>query len=197
MYLDGVVNGTTPKILTRVPSGGHTLRLTSPGYLDDTSPVTVTTAQTTAVSRVLTPIPIGSISVSSTPSYATIYLDGVYNGTTPRSLTGIPAGDHTLHLTNYNYLDDVSTVTVLTGQTTPVLRVLTGIGTAYIISTPSGATIYLDDVINGTTPKTIYNVTSGPFHTIRLTKTGYLDDVSSCTVTTGGWQSVYRTLIKV
>jgi hypothetical protein len=192
-----VVNGTTPKTLTRVPSGDHALRLTSPGYLDDTSPVTVTTAQTTTVSRVLTPIPIGSISVSSTPSYVTIYLDGVNKGITPRILSGIPAGDHTLRLTNYNYLDDVSTVTVLTGQTATVSRVLTGVGTVSISSNPSGATIYLDDVINGTTPKIIYNVTSGPSHTIRLTKTGYLDDVSSCTVTTGGWQSVYRTLIKV
>ncbi|NMG82589.1 MAG: PEGA domain-containing protein, partial [Methanosarcinales archaeon] len=43
-------------------------------------------------------MPSGRISVSSTPSGASIYLNDIYKGTTPKTLTGVPVGSHTIIL---------------------------------------------------------------------------------------------------
>lgn len=51
-----------------------------------------------------TPTPTkGSISVSSSPSGASIYLDSVYQGVTPKTLTDISIGSHYLELTLEGY----------------------------------------------------------------------------------------------
>jgi len=47
----------------------------------------------------------GSIAISSTPSGASIYFEGVYKGTTPKLLTDIPQGSHQIKLTLAGYND--------------------------------------------------------------------------------------------
>jgi hypothetical protein len=63
----------------------------------------------------------GSISFSSTPSGADIYLDGTLQTTkTPSTITSVSAGSHTyiLRLTGYN--DSTGTITVTAGLTAAV-----------------------------------------------------------------------------
>ena len=58
-----------------------------------------------------TPIPsTGTIAISSTPSGASIYLDGLYKGTTPKVLNDITQGSHDVKLTlsGYNDWSDLS-----------------------------------------------------------------------------------------
>ena len=59
----------------------------------------------------------GTISLTSTPSGATVYLDSVYKGVTPVMLTGIPSGDHQIRLTKSGYQDYTTNVIVTTGIT--------------------------------------------------------------------------------
>jgi hypothetical protein len=59
----------------------------------------------------------GTISLTSTPSGATVYLDSVYKGVTPVTLTGIPSGDHQIKLTLSNYQDYTTNVIVTAGTT--------------------------------------------------------------------------------
>jgi hypothetical protein len=58
-------------------------------------------------------------------------------------------------------------------------------GSIAVNSTPAGATIYLDNVIKGTTPATLLNVPAGP-HTVKLTLPTYFDVVRPVTVPGGG-----------
>jgi hypothetical protein len=67
--------------------------------------------------NLITPNPVGSIYISSTPSSAQIWLDGTDIGkVTPDSLTNLTAGSHTIVLKLTTYLNDTVTVNVLEGK---------------------------------------------------------------------------------
>ena len=69
-------------------------------------------------------------------------------------------------------------------------------GSISILSTPSGATIYLDSVNQGLTPVTLNNITIGP-HPVVISKTGYKDYQSTVTVSAGKNTTVNPTLTPV
>ncbi|MFQ6071481.1 MAG: PEGA domain-containing protein [Methanosarcinales archaeon] len=65
----------------------------------------------------------GSISISSSPSGASIYIDGTYRGKTPATISNIPIGYHTIKLTKSDYKDYTETVRVFAGKTVSVIAV--------------------------------------------------------------------------
>jgi GH25 family lysozyme M1 (1,4-beta-N-acetylmuramidase) len=62
----------------------------------------------------------GSISVSSSPSGANIYLDGSFRGLTPYTITNVPVGVHTIRLSLAGYQDWSTNVQVTAGETSYV-----------------------------------------------------------------------------
>ena len=100
-------------------SGFHQIKLTKTGYQDYTTTVTVLEGTTSTVSATLIPVehskgevipkPVptqaptapwtGKLSVTSAPSGAPVFFDGVYKGTTPINITGVAIGPHTLRVT--------------------------------------------------------------------------------------------------
>jgi hypothetical protein len=69
----------------------------------------------------------GSLNVVSTPAGASIYLDSVYKGVTPKTISNIPAGTHHLLLSKTGYLDYTSAVTINSRKTTKINAALTPI----------------------------------------------------------------------
>ena len=47
-------------------------------------------------------------------------------------------------------------------------------GNLYVASSPSGANLYVDNILKGTTPRTVTGLTIGN-HAVKITKTGYYD----------------------
>jgi len=119
IYLDGSYKGTTPKTISGVSVGSHTIKITKSGYEDYTKQVTVIAGETTPVNAYLDE-QTGAISVSSTPSGANIYLDGSNKGTTPKTISGVSVGSHTIKITESRYKDYTKQVTVTAGETTTV-----------------------------------------------------------------------------
>lgn len=126
----------------------------------------------------------GKIRVTSIPSYAKVYLDGTYRGTTPLTLSNIKMGQHTIKVTKkdyYNYSEMVqvkaNTTTYVSARLEPVPRT----GSIYINSTPSNAKAYLDGAYRGRTPLTISNLEVGEYQ-IRISKDGYYDWYSTVQV---------------
>ncbi|MFA4849389.1 MAG: PEGA domain-containing protein [Methanoregula sp.] len=62
--------------------------------------------------------------------------------------------------------------------------VVSALGNIAVSSSPSGAQIFVDSIDKGVTPLTVDNVTIGP-HNVLLTKTGYLNYLSSVNVGDG------------
>ncbi|MDD1683768.1 MAG: PEGA domain-containing protein [Methanoregula sp.] len=77
------------------------------------------TAVTTAVLTIsVTETPtIGSVMVYSSPTGASILIDGVYRGTTPKNVDGVSAGNHILRLSLSGYYDYEGSIYIVPGKT--------------------------------------------------------------------------------
>jgi len=67
----------------------------------------------------------GSLSVTSSPTGAQIYVDNVFKGTTPRTVTNLAPGERAVRLVKTGYQDYNTLVTVNSGQTTTLSATLT------------------------------------------------------------------------
>jgi hypothetical protein len=206
IWVDNVDEGITPKTYHDLPlnTGPHSVVLKLSGYQDSTSPVTIYSGQTTPLFVNLIPLSSnpsnpsglgGALQISTIPSGASAYVDNAYMGPTPLTVQALTTGPHTVVLKLSGYQDSTPTVTIYSQTTTPLFVNLiplssnpsnpSGLGGALqISSTPSGATIYIDGMSQGTTPATISGLSAGS-HTVKLTKNGYVD-YSTTSFVTGG-----------
>jgi hypothetical protein len=83
----------------------------------------------------------GSVRILSSPAGAEIYLDGEYRGTTPATVTVVPAGNHTLEIRESGYERWSSPVTVRAGSMLNVSATLAAIPTTALPVTFATATI--------------------------------------------------------
>jgi hypothetical protein len=196
--VDGQHKGITPVTVPNLPAGSYTLSLTLAGYQDITEMFSIITGQTTSYAPTLVPVPQkGTLSVTSTPSGAAYYVDGVARGSTPGSVTGLDPGTHEVRVTKAGYTDFTDTVTITAGQTTSISAPLQAAapagGSVAARSSPSGAAVYLDSQARGTTPTTLSGVTAGD-HVVKITKSGYEDYTVTVTVADGATTEVDATL---
>jgi ribosomal protein L40E len=130
VYMDDWLDkGVTPVVIPNVIPGPHTLRLRMQYYKDYDTIVTVNSGETTSV-EIHLESPSGSLSVTSTPTGANVYLNNVYKGTTPILIPNLAPGWYTLKLSKPGYQDTNKDVTIMPEETTirgyvlPTLNVL-------------------------------------------------------------------------
>jgi hypothetical protein len=191
IYLNGNYRGVTPLTIKDLTPGTYSVEADYSGYQSDVSTVTVRAGQQSSVQFTLTPVQqYGSVKVTSSPSGAYVYMDGVYKGRTPLTLSSISAKNHNIELDLSGYYDWKTTVSVTSGVTRYVDARLTAVpsattGAIDVVSYPAGADIFLDDKYQGKTPSagafTISNVAVGS-HTIRIALSGYQDYTTSVAV---------------
>ncbi|MFA5414893.1 MAG: PEGA domain-containing protein [Methanoregula sp.] len=172
-------------------AGSNTLMATS-GSLSG-SPVTFT-----ATGTVVSIPSYGNISVSSTPSGANVYLDNVYMGLTTLPMEEIANGNHVVIVKLAGYQDWTQTVTVLGNSTsltaTLVANTTTVVnGSISFTSSPTNANVYINSVLKGYTPITVYNITPASY-TVTVQKPGYLIYANRFDVTSGNTTTVSVTL---
>ncbi len=169
-------------------SRGYTLVKTN--YANVTGNLTAANDSTVSVS-LITMSAVGSISVSSTPSGASVYLDGSGTslGTTPLVITGVLTGSHDVKLTLATYQDYTATgVSVTIGDTAIVSHTMVlSTGSVLFTSTPAGARIWLgpylgtkiDQGVN--TPNTIATLVPG-LYDYSLVLSNYLTLTGTITI---------------
>jgi hypothetical protein len=112
-------NTTVATTQTAAPTTQTTVATTqvtaTPGVttITDTLPAVTTVIPTASGTE---PVTTGSVSVYSSPTGASILIDGIYSGTTPKTVTGVPAGNHILRLTLSGYHDYEGSIYVVPGQ---------------------------------------------------------------------------------
>jgi len=184
----------TPGTFSSVPPGVHNVMITMPGYQPSTSVVTVSTGTTQNVNvdlvRVVSP---GSISLSTTPKGAGFYVDDIYQGKTDQIIGNLAAGPHKVGIYEAGYETWESTVTVVSGQTTPVVVTLVpekspDTGDLQVSSAPSGAAVYLNGDFRGVTPPDdsldMVNLAPGSY-TVTVKKSGYQDYSATASIQAG------------
>ncbi len=208
IYLDGLYQGSTPVTIGNIGTGSHTVLLRRAGYQEYSTSIQVSADVTTELRPTLTALPptAGSVDVISYPSGASLYLDGVYYGQTRSwdaiDLPNIAPGDHACRLSLSGYYDYVTTVTVTSGRTTNLIATLKDLPTANpsgqvaVVSAPSGAGVYIDNVYRGITPLTVRDVPRNS-HTLLIRMAGYQDWTTSIQVVEGETAQVSATLAQI
>jgi len=91
-----------------------------------------------------TPAPLqenGSVRILSLPAGAAVYLDGEYRGTTPATVTAVPAGNHTLEVRADGYERWTAPVTIKAGSMANVSATLDAIPATALPVTSAPVTI--------------------------------------------------------
>jgi hypothetical protein len=111
---------TVPPTQTTVAPTQTTIPATQTTVLTTQTSATpgVTTIVATLPSTVITPEKptTGIVIVHSSPVGASILIDGVYSGTTPRTVEGVPGGNHILRLSLSGFNDYEGSIYVVAGQ---------------------------------------------------------------------------------
>ncbi len=192
--LDRSRTAYTPYTYSNIPVGTHEIAVYVAGYQNYYMDVNVNQGQTTYVNAILQPIvSTGTLSVTSNPSGAAVYVDGSYRGVTSTSVGNLAPGSHSVQLILAGYQDWSGTVSISAGATTylnPTLSVdqQPQYATVSLTSIPAGASVYGDGVYKGQTiagsPLVSTKVIPGT-HTLLLTKAGYQDYSTTRTVAAG------------
>lgn len=192
--LDRSRSANTPFTFTTIPVGTHEISVFMTGYQDFYMDVNVNQGQTAYVNAILQPtVTTGTLSVSSSPSGAAVYVDGSYRGVTSTSVGNLVPGSHSVQLILAGYQDWAGSVSITAGATTYLNPTLTvdqqpQYATVSVISNPAGANVYGDGVYKGQTiagsPLVSTKVIPGT-HTLLITKTGYQDYSVTRTVAAG------------
>jgi hypothetical protein len=200
LYVDTIYQGYTNQIVGNLAPGTHTVLLKKSGYKDFTQTVTVNNAQTTSISITLSPVSsptTGDLDVSSSPSGASIYLNGAYQGETrassPFYITGLSPATYTIVIKKSGYLDYTTATQIVAGTTARVSAVLqpaSGTPTtasAEIFSDPSGADVFINNAYKGVTPLSFDNVPidAAKTYTVDIKLEGYKPYTSSGTISPG------------
>jgi PKD repeat protein len=136
----------------------------------------------------------GTLAITTVPQKANVFVDNVFKGVTPLTLTDTPSGYHVLRITLPGYDDYITGATVepsktvlvraalrksgtgTTATTVPATTATTPLppqnGSVAVTSVPNGASVTLDGRYEGTTPVIILDVLPGN-HEISLTYPGY------------------------
>ncbi|RPI40222.1 MAG: PEGA domain-containing protein [Methanoregulaceae archaeon] len=146
IYIDNVYKGLSPALFRDIPNGNHVVLIKLDGYQDLSKSVTVTAdnqtvhealyQQTSAPTTTSLPgqtpasgngstIPAtsgkatgyGSLSITTTPEGALVYVDGAMMGVTPATIPMLAEGPHSVTLVMDGYQDLKTTITVNPGTT--------------------------------------------------------------------------------
>jgi hypothetical protein len=171
LYVDTIYQGQTNQIVGNLAAGPHTVTLKKSGYQDYSQTATVYSAQTTYLTITLNPLsnpPTGDLDVSSSPSGASVYLDGAYKGETrasgPLYITGLSPDTYTVVLKKSGYQDYTTATKIVAGTTAQVSAILQPASatpttaSADIFSQPSGADVFINNAYKGVTPLSFDNV---------------------------------------
>lgn len=142
----------------------------------------------------LTPkVKTGSIYVTSSPTGAKVYLDDVYKGTTPKTISNVTAVYHRVKCKKSGYKDAWKDITVVAGQTSNVYITLeeiiehcyhyfhvkdqngNNVGSAHV-------KIGTDDRLTGTNGKVFFYLEKNTSVLVTASKSGYTSDSKNFTV---------------
>lgn len=109
------------------------------------------------------PIPIyGSLNIESTPSFATVYIDGKTFGETPKFIHEILVGQHKVRLAKKGHKDYTETVTIKKGESTQVKANMQPERIASGNNRPDGKMIFmLANIAYSVAPQTSFGLTFG------------------------------------
>jgi hypothetical protein len=143
-------------------------------------------AATVAPQRAVPPVESGRLLVRSTPAGAAVVIDGQSRGVTPLTLPELAFGAHTIEVSDPGHDTRQQRVTLSerrparsvdfklrpTSASAHATTTTNSTGSLQVASRPSGAQVFIDDNLIGTTPFLLSNVATGS-RRLRIVLSGY------------------------
>ncbi|MCU0632614.1 MAG: PEGA domain-containing protein [Methanolinea sp.] len=199
IYVDDIYMGKTNQVVGNLAAGPHRVVISEAGYETWEETIKVISGEVTPVTATLvTEInpAHGDLLVSSTPTGASVYLDGDFRGSTPSDdlldINDLSPGTYTVAVKKPRYQDYSTIVTIQAGGKVQVLAPLQPAAqtaaSVEITSTPGGADVFVNNVYMGITPLSFNDVQAGTY-TVDIRMAGYTPFTSTGQVIPG--QSVH------
>ena len=169
--VDGKI--ATASSLKRLPlrSGAHTVEVQHPNYHPQTLQIVIQDSAVYGLSPRLQPR-LGHLHVTTNKPGAVVSVDGKQIGVTPLlEAYDIMIGNHTVEVSCANHRTEKRTIIIKENQTTNLSVTLVDMARFRISSTPSTASLYINDKYIGNTP-CYYELTSGDYR-VKLTRKHY------------------------
>lgn len=167
LYIDGILQGTTPVQVDNLEYGRHSVLIQKPGYETFRDVVNAGPDEVPVYAEYLIPLPqSGFLGVVSVPDGAIVSLDGIQAGSSPTSLTRVSAGNHSVLILKPGYENYTSIVNVPGGESVLVQADLLKIpdtGTIVIDSVPQGAEVYMNGTFKAVTPAVFEDLPQGAY----------------------------------
>ncbi|MCX6693675.1 MAG: PEGA domain-containing protein [Methanomicrobiales archaeon] len=193
------INGSdaqqTPCSFSNVVPGYHTVQVCLPGYQAYSASIKVTTGATASVYASLSPVQTweSALRATSSPSGASLYVDGVYRSEARITVYDLATGSHTLRLHLAGYQEWSGSATVASGTATVYSAALTQVqsptySAITVHSDPAGASVYLNGNLVDKTPAgstlDLFSITPDA-HTLVMKLPGYQDYSTTVNVASG------------
>ncbi|MGC8789686.1 PEGA domain-containing protein [Caldisericum sp.] len=137
----------------------------------------------------------GTLSITSTPSSANVYISGSYRGVTPLTMR-LSSGSYTVEIKKDGYLNYKCNASIAPNKRTQIKAILSPIlkkGTLHVITNPVGADILINGKLIGKSPLYFYEINEGTY-SIQLKKEGYIDYFGEMKIIAGKNNVVNKTL---
>jgi hypothetical protein len=118
VYIDGSLRGKAPALFPEVVPGYHQVTLSTTGYNDWSTVVSVGSGQTAAINAVMTKSNgnTGSLAVITDPPGAEIFIDGDFKGVSPVTIQGLYEGTHSVLVTLKEYTPNSTSLSITSGE---------------------------------------------------------------------------------
>jgi hypothetical protein len=136
VYLDNVYIGYSNISGYTVAYGNRTVLMQLAGYEDQTQDVIISNSSETVTATFGSAVENGSISFTSYPSYAAVFLLSNYTGTTPLTVSGLAPGSYPVLLYKSGYSNWTDTVVVTSGTETAEYAPLESLATTAATTVP-------------------------------------------------------------
>jgi len=190
VVMDGKERGVTPTTLYDLVPGRHHLKYRLAGYRACDKFFNTSEGPVIEKHEVLQAVK-GLLLVKSEPPGATVVIDGMAKGVTPRLVTDLDAKDtYKLKLRKAGYVEQVLTLK-FNGREPKVVNesLVLDSGVINIISEPVGADVTVNGIARGKTPVLVKGVPKGRA-TVKFVMEGFADEVRELAMRAGDQQTL-------
>jgi hypothetical protein len=190
--LNGLVKGTTPCTVSKIPVGENNVELDLEGYTPYKQTLRLAAGQKEEMNVELKPAPC-ELTVVSIPSGARIYFENQFRGESPVTIKDLTPGTYRVRAELKGCEPQARTVE-LTESKTEEFRIARDSGVLELVTEPAGAIVLVDGQQAGITapksgdddtvsePLTIDPISVGQ-HRVKLSRKGYVDSVLKVDIT--------------
>ncbi len=173
VYLDGTLKGNTPLTINNLDFGEYEIQVKHDGFRTFTKTVSLSRSKSKITVIANLEHVTFVLQVSSYPTEAEVYVDGVKKGLTPITINDLSLGEHFVEVKKDNFNTWSQKISVNEYKVIQLFANLQATsGTIEVDSTPSGAVVLLNGKNEGITPVTIRNLNAGTYKLVLQLK-GY------------------------